>query len=231
MKFASSDMTRTDAVEILRQAIQLGAIGFGELISRVPVDGPEMKSVYQLATEFQVPVLVHFQEPSATGSMGFNTGFGRLPGLLKEYKGTVFIGHAQSFWASIGKEALSGGLYPSGPIKHGGLTDRMLSEYPNLYGDLSATSGLNALARDPDFSREFLSRHQDKLLFGSDCNCRDGRGNGQDSRHPLAVGKCIGRETLAILKQLSSPEVFRKITWGNSVKLLKLPVQPSFVAP
>jgi hypothetical protein len=75
----------------------------------------------------------------------------------------------------------------------------MFSEYPNLYGDLS-TSGLNALARDPDFSRDFLSRYQDKLLFGSDCNCRDGRGTGQESRHPLASGKCIGRETLTRLK-------------------------------
>ena len=31
-----------------------------------------------------------------------------------------------------------------------GLTDRYLTDYPNMYGDLSATSGLNALTRDED---------------------------------------------------------------------------------
>jgi uncharacterized protein len=221
-KFASADMTSTDVVGILRQAIRSGAIGFGELISRVPVDGPEMRKVYELAAELKVPLLLHFQEPTAAGGVTFNTGFGRLAGLLKEYHGTVFVGHAQSFWANISEEVPPGTLYPSGPVKQGGLTDRMLSEYPNLYADLSATSGLNALARDPDFSRDFLSRHQDKLLFGSDCNCRDGRGAGQDPRNPLASGKCIGRETLTTLKELSSPEVFRKITWRNGVKLLRV---------
>ena len=52
----------------------------------------------------------------------------------------------------------------------GGLTDRYLSDYPNAYADMSAGSGLNALTRDEDHAREFLRRHQDKILYGSDCN-------------------------------------------------------------
>ncbi len=32
-------------------------------------------------------------------------------------------------------------MYPKGPVTPGGLTDRYLSDYPNLYGDLSAGSG------------------------------------------------------------------------------------------
>jgi hypothetical protein len=39
----------------------------------------------------------------------------------------------------------------------------------------------------------------------------------------LIAGKCIARETLTALKELTSPEVFRKITWQNAVKLLKIP--------
>ena len=58
-----------------------------------------------------------------------------------------------------------------------GYTDRLLSDYPNMYGDLSAGSGLNALTRDEDFARDFLIRHRDRLLFGSDCNDRDGGGD------------------------------------------------------
>ena len=42
--------------------------------------------------------------------------------------------------------------YPEGPIKPGGITDKLLGDYANLYGDLSANSGNNALSRDPDFT-------------------------------------------------------------------------------
>ena len=35
------------------------------------------------------------------------------------------------------------------------------------------------------------------------------------------IGKCVARETLTALKQLASPEVFRKIVSGNAGRLLK----------
>ena len=37
---------------------------------------------------------------------------------------------------------------------------------------------INALSRDPEFTAEFLIRHRDKLIFGSDCGCTDGHGGG-----------------------------------------------------
>ena len=46
--------------------------------------------------------------------------------------------------------------YPSGPIKRGGVTDKLLGDYANLFGDLSANSGNNALSRDAEFTRDFL---------------------------------------------------------------------------
>jgi predicted TIM-barrel fold metal-dependent hydrolase len=107
-------------------------------------------------------------------------------------------------------------------VRRGGVTDRLLSEFPNLYGDLSANSGRNALGRDPDFAAGFVDRHQNKLMFGSDCPCRDGRGMGQVSKEKWIADKCVARETLAALKQLATPDVFRKITWTNGSKLLKI---------
>jgi predicted TIM-barrel fold metal-dependent hydrolase len=98
----------------------------------------------------------------------------------------------------------------------------MLGEFPNLYGDLSGTSGLNALSRDPDFTASFLARHQDKLMFGSDCFCRDGHGEGQSVPSPLVAGRCIARATLTTLQRVATPEVFRKVVWGNATRLLKL---------
>ena len=73
-------------------------------------------------------------------------------------------------------------------MKRGGVIDRLLTDYPNLYADLSAGSGYNALSRDEDFTAGFLQRHRKQLLFGSDCLCPDGRGTnlkGVSSSVPL----------------------------------------------
>ena len=43
-----------------------------------------------------------------------------------------------------------------------------MRRYQNLYGDLSAYSGYNALARDPEYAMQFLTEFQDRLLFGTD---------------------------------------------------------------
>jgi uncharacterized protein len=218
--FASVDVTQPDAIQTLRDAARNGAIGFGEMKSRVAADGPEMKKVYELSAELGIPVLLHFQD----GPQGetYNEGIQRFGAILKAYPKTTFIGHANSFWANISTDAPSEIAYPKGPVKRGGVTDRFLSDFPNLYGDLSANSGRNALARDPEFTADFLRRHQDKLMFGSDCPCTDGAGAGQVSREPLIAGKCVARETLTALKQMTSPEVFRKITWTNGTRLLNI---------
>ena len=50
--------------------------------------------------------------------------------------------------------------YPRTPIVRGGITDRWLSDYPNLFADLSANSGNNALTRDPSFTADFLKRQK-----------------------------------------------------------------------
>jgi uncharacterized protein len=223
-RFTSVNATRPNAVELLRGAARSGSLGFGEMKSSVAVDSPEMRRIYDLAAELGLPVLLHFQEFSDPLSVGtFNTGIERLPALLRNYPRTTFIGHANSFWAHISADVPEDVSYPDGPVTPGGLTDRMLGEYPNLYGDLSATSGRNALARSPEFSAAFLERHQDKLLFGSDCGCRDGRGTGQTNPLPLVAGRCVARETLTALKALASPDVFHKIVWLNTTRLLKLP--------
>ena len=103
-----------------------------------------------------------------------------------------------------------------------------MSDYPNLFADTSANSANNALSRDPEFTRDFLSRHQDKLHFGSDCNCDDGKGGGaaqnSDRVAPRMRGKCVARETLKILTTSTSKPVFKKLAWDNAHRLLNLPV-------
>jgi uncharacterized protein len=216
VRFTNADVRTPEAPEHIREGLRGGAIGVGELKYPVQVDGPEMRRVYDIAADLHVPVLIHFEEG------GFNSGFKRLPDLLKTHSRTIFIGHAQTWWANISAETANEAGYPAGRVKPGGLTDRLLADYPNIYGDLSANSGRNALARDPEFAAAFLQRHNSKLLFGSDCPCRDGRGAGQVSTSPALKNKCIARETLALLKQIASPDLFRRITWQNGAALLRI---------
>ena len=81
----------------------------------------------------------------------------------------------------------------------------------------------------PAFTADFLKRHQDKLLFGSDCSCADGHGGGvSQSNNPAAArmaGKCVARETLGLLKRSTSPDVFQKIVWGNAAQAAEVTFQ------
>ena len=224
---AAADITKPEAAELLTKAVKDGALGFGEIKFHVEADGPELRRMYALAAELNVPILVHFQEvPHFEGEGVFSTGFKRFEAMLKAYPKTKFIGHADAFWANVSADYAEQSAYPSGPVKRGGVTDKLLGDYPNLFGDLSANSGNNALSRDPEFTKGFLARHQDKLVFGSDCSCQDGKGGGiSQSNNPAAsrlAGKCVARETLTVLKKSSTPAAFKKLTWENGHKLFKI---------
>ncbi len=68
--------------------------------------------------------------------------------MLKKYPKVNFIGHAQTWWANVDRGHKDQKiLYPKTKVTPGGLTDRLLSDYPNMFGDLSAGSGLNFFLR------------------------------------------------------------------------------------
>jgi predicted TIM-barrel fold metal-dependent hydrolase len=227
--FSRGDITKPEVVAALTQAVKDGAQGFGELKYHVAADGPELSRVFDLAAELNVPVLVHFQEVDhfeneGKWATGYATNFEKV---VKSHPKTKFIAHADAFWANVSADYHNEAAYPSGPIKKGGISDKLLSDYANFYGDCSANSGNNALSRDPEFTKDFLKRHQDKLMFGSDCSCTDGHGGGTSQvGNPAAsrlAGKCVARETLTVLKASASPAIFKKIAWDNAHKLLKIP--------
>jgi len=225
--FASADLTKPEAAAQLTAAVKAGAKGFGELKMHIDADGPEMRRAYDLAADLNVPVLIHFQDATADSTDAWNSGLVRFAAILKAYPRTKFIGHANSFWARVSADFNDQTAYPEGPIVPGGMTDKLLADYPNLYGDLSANSGHNVLTRTPAFAVDFLKRHQDKLHFGSDCNCEDGRGGGAAQNAPGVAaairGKCVARETLGVLTRSTTPEIFRKIAWTNGHRLIGLP--------
>jgi predicted TIM-barrel fold metal-dependent hydrolase len=227
--FSRGDITKPEAIATLTQAAKDGAQGFGELKYHVAADGPELSRVYDLAAELNVPVLVHFQEVDhfeneGKWASGYATSFEKV---VKAHPKTKFIAHADAFWANVSADYHNEAAYPAGPIKKGGISDKLLSDYANFYGDCSANSGNNALSRDAEFTKDFLKRHQDKLMFGSDCSCTDGHGAGiSQANNPAAArlsGQCVARATLGVLKASASPAIFKKIAWDNAHKMLKIP--------
>jgi uncharacterized protein len=223
--FSSYDVTRADAEPALTQAVKNGAQGFGEMKFHVAADGPELRRAYALAADLRVPILIHFQEVDHTPNEGtWSAGFAKtFEAILKAYPRTTFIGHADAFWANISADYHNDAVYPAGRVVRGGVTDRWLGDYPNLFGDMSAVSANTAITRDRDFTADFLDRHQDKLLFGSDCSCRDGRGAGYDNpAAPRMAGKCVARETLTVLERSTSAAIFEKIVWSNAHRLLRI---------
>ena len=205
--FGANDVTDLpEARAEIARYLDLGAALIGEQKFGVDCDSAESQSLYKLASEYRVPILLHFQNGT------YNLGFERFHKMLAKFPQTNFIGHAQTWWANIDKNHTDQKvLYPKGKVTPGGLTDRYLADYPNMFADMSAGSGLNALTRDEDHTRGFLDRHQDKILYGSDCDDRVGTGPA-----------CSGSQTIAALRKFVPHKTAeRKILYENAKKLFR----------
>ena len=190
----------------LEKYLRGGAIGIGEQKFAVECDSAAIDMVAEVAAAFGVPVLMHFQHGA------YNLGIERFHRVLERHPKVNFLGHAQTWWGNIDRHHDQTVMYPKTPVTPGGITDRLLSDYPNMYGDLSAGSGLNSMLRDEAKAPDFLTRHQNKLLFGSDCSDTAGQGEG-----------CLGARILAAIRRLApSAEVLRKLLSGNASRLLKI---------
>lgn len=204
--FANEVADLEDASETIRPLLKRGAIGIGEQKFRVGSDSRFMERIAALADEFGVPVLMHFQHGV------YNIDIQNFHRTLEKFPRVNFIGHAQTWWGNVDAKHDQKVLYPTGKVTSGGITDRLLADYPNMFGDHSAGSGLNFLVRDPDFAAGFIARHQHKLLFGSDCDDILGRGPG-----------CTGAQLLENIRRLApDKKAERRILYENAKKLLKV---------
>ena len=196
-----------EARKEIEKYLKQGAIIIGEQKFDVECDSEVSQDLYRLAADYRVPILLHFQYRT------YNRSFDRFWKMLDKHPKTNFVGHAQTWWANIDKNYdPKQGNYPTGKVTAGGLTDRYLQDYPNMFADMSAGSGLNSLLRDEEHTIGFLERNQDKILYGSDCADTLGRGPG-----------CQGARTIATIRRLArNPQIRKKILWENSKKLFRL---------
>lgn len=150
----------------------------GEWKFRVPFDDPRSLAIFRVAGKLKLPVVLHLDVPwlpdAKTGEPIFQPAWyggtvERLESALRQCPETIFIGHAPGFWREISGDAdARSEQYPAGAVTPGGRLQPLFDRYANLYADLSAGSGRNALARDPAHAAKFLTRYADRLLFGRD---------------------------------------------------------------
>jgi predicted TIM-barrel fold metal-dependent hydrolase len=178
----------------LRESVAMGARGLkvwktlglrlrdqqGRLI---PIDDERYDPLWSTAAELNVPVLIHIADPVAFfhpidrfnerweelqrhpdwhfhptrphGDLNhpdfpsFDELMEQFESLLTRHSGTTFIG------AHVGCYA-----------ENLGWVSRVMDKCPNFYADISAR--IQELGRQPFTSREFIIRHQDRVLFGTD---------------------------------------------------------------
>jgi predicted TIM-barrel fold metal-dependent hydrolase len=153
--------------DLLARYVDAGAKGFGEHKTGVAIDDPRNLKLYAACDDLKLPVLIHMDNARNMDRPG-------LPGLakvLETFPHVNFLGHAFAWWSSLSGGVTQADLGASPrptPVAPGGAIDALMDKYPNLYGDLSASSGAAAIRRDLKFGRDFLQRRADRLVFGTD---------------------------------------------------------------
>jgi uncharacterized protein len=141
---------------------------------RVPTDDPRLDPIWAKCAELGIPVLIHVGEPVAFWQpwdrfnerwlelkqfpnrrrdspefASFEQTIGELHNVIRRHPKTTFI-NAHLGW--LGHDL--------------GRLGKLMDEMPNMYTEIGAV--LHELGRQPRFAREFLIRHQDRVLFGKD---------------------------------------------------------------
>ena len=141
---------------------------------RVPVDDPRLDPVWRKAGELGIPVLIHTAEPRQFFEPHDRTNERWLE--LKERPDRARPPEVYPSWSSIIAEqhrvfrkhprtnfinAHLGWL--GGDLAHLGA---LMDSLPNMYTEIGAV--LAELGRQPRFARQFLTKYQDRVLFGKD---------------------------------------------------------------
>ncbi|MBU4200471.1 MAG: amidohydrolase family protein [Verrucomicrobia bacterium] len=199
--------------DLLRYYRDLGCKGIGEVMPNLPFLDPLVQNLFHHVEEVGFPLIFDISHRIG-GSYGLydDPGLPQLEQCLQNFPKLIILGHGPAYWAEIGKlrapEDRAG--YPNYSFEEEGAVPRLFRNYPNMYGDLSAASGYNALTRNPAYASRFLNEFQDRLFFGTDI-C----GPDQPVYHVEFLRHL--RDT----KQISET-TFTKIARGNALKLLNL---------
>jgi len=206
----SSDAPLGVLLEYYKKA---GCRGIGEVLPNMPWSEPRLQNLLRCAEEAALPLLFDM-----TGRLGSGYGIYDEPGMpqlersLEKFPELIMIGHGPAFWAEISVLRDEGDRYgyPSYPVIGEGRVADLLRKYPNLWVEISAGSGANAMLRDIGYAVNFISEFSDRIMFGTDI-CYDDQ----------PVPQTGFLEDLLETKRVS-PDIFEAIAHGNAERLLNL---------
>jgi len=174
---------------------------------------PKMQNLLRCVQSSALPLLFDM-----TGQLGSSygiydeAGMPQLETCLERYPDLIFIGHGPAFWAEIStlRNPADRLGYPNYPIIEEGRVAKLMRMYPNLWVDLSAGSGANAMLRDMTYAASFLREFHDRILFGTDICYHD-----QHIPQPQILLDLLNGGSL-------TQEMFDNIARRNAYRLLKL---------
>ena len=198
---------------ILQYYKDKGCKGLGEITANLAFTDPLTLNLFKHAENVGLPVTFHIA-PQIGNAYGLydDPGLPQLEKCLQTFPRLKFFGHSQAFWAEIAplKNIADRAGYPSGNVINEGVVPKLFRKYSNLYGDLSAGSGCNALKRDPEYAVRFINEFQNRLFFGTDI-CAP------DTATPLVDF------LIRLRKQNKLTEaVFQKVAKENAIRILEL---------
>lgn len=204
--------SKTNFAPILDHYKALGCKGVGEMTCNLWWDDDRVVNMLAHIEKAELPMLFHVAGVDR-GTYGLIDSFGmpKLETALQMFPKLNFIAHSMGPWSCISGDATAKNWmgYPKGPVTPGGRLPELLRKYPNLWGDISAGSGNNALVRDPEFGYRFMEEFQDRLLFGTDI-CGPGQETPQvDTLNNAYRGGHISKTAYEKISHLNAQQLLR----------------------
>ena len=192
----------------------IGAKGVGEITAPLYADDPMMDNLFTACERLSMPVIIHIA-PEIKGYYGIvdEIGLPRIEKILEKHPDLKLIGHSTSFWCEISGDVKESDrmAYPSGKVCEGRL-HKLMREYGNLYCELSAGSGSNALMRDPEHASRFVEEFSDRIFYGTDvCST--------EQKFHITFDKFLDK---MVNDNMISKENYEKIICKNASKLLDI---------
>jgi len=166
--FCSIDVREPFFEEEVRLYADMGCKGFGEYTCKVPLTHRLNLKLLHTCAKLEIPVLFHLAVSESDPYGALDPDLSGLEKAAKKFDDVIFILHGPGWWRHISADFPQGVSYPKGPISSLGKVISLLENYQNIYGDLSAFSGYNAIQRDIEFGKNFLEKFNRKLLYGTD---------------------------------------------------------------
>lgn len=210
---AVSNSPNASLYDVIAFYKSIGAKGLGELTANIYADDVRIDNLFGCCEELEMPVTIHIAPKFRNYGIVDELGLPRLEKMLKKHPKLKILGHSQPFWSEMSADNTEEirNTFPNTKVIEGRVP-KLMREYPNLYCDLSAGSGSNALMRDPEYAARFIEEFSDRILYGCDI-C------GTHNTHQYDFKDFLEK---MLDDGMISPENYRKIVRDNAVALLKL---------